>query len=386
MPDITRALLFGYHGKRNVGDDSICVSLIETLIKLVDSKKVAFYVYVKDNYIEENSAVLGSQIYYISSTVGLLKALAISKIVIVDGGDHLSDYGGLLKNLKVFMLFLGLAIATKLTFKTFLIINGGFRVTTSIGLAFLKITLSLATCVSVRDKYSHLLASRLVSKQLGKGFDTAVLFNYVKEAAAIVSIRPLKLDTSRQSIDISVTPVFANFFSKPEKDEALARAIAKSIGHLFNNVKNVDVFLLAFNTDSRVGDLGLIERIVQVLDPAFREHVKIVAYVGTVHDFLSRLSQLDFMVCCKYHSVLFSYLLEKPALVINYHPKNAALVHEVALPERCLLSLEDVIDGRLGLMLCELLKNPEEFRAELPIHEAKWRALSAIQRCVVHAF
>jgi polysaccharide pyruvyl transferase WcaK-like protein len=147
----------------------------------------------------------------------------------------------------------------------------------------------------------------------------------------------------------------------------------------------MDIYFLAFNTDSKVGDHGIIKKIVRMVSPAFRERVKIVAYVGTIFDFLSDLSKLSFIVCCKYHSVLFSYLLKKPMLVMNYHPKNAALVHEIALPSRCLLSLEDVFDGRLGLMLQELLKKPEEFTAQLPICEAKRRALSAMQQCVVHA-
>ncbi|MFB0562639.1 MAG: polysaccharide pyruvyl transferase family protein [Candidatus Lokiarchaeia archaeon] len=49
---------------------------------------------------------------------------------------------------------------------------------------------------------------------------------------------------------------------------------------------------------------------------------------------LSIFSQLDIIISCKYHSIIFSYLLSKPMLVINYYPKNAALLQEIMLTKK----------------------------------------------------
>jgi polysaccharide pyruvyl transferase WcaK-like protein len=368
-----KVFLLGYHGRRNIGDDAICVSLIETLGKLFNPETM-LYVYTKEGYIKQNfRKEKGLQIRFTSSLVSALKSLINSQVVIVDGGDHLHDYGHFLKRLKIFVAFFTLAILTKVFFKKLLIINGGFRATKGISLAFLKMILSLTCCVSVRDGDSFALVSKYACKQPQRGFDTAILLDY--KCQSIV-------DTHKKSVGFSIAPVFSNFFLKPEKDEALAKVIARDVNTLLHKAKNINLYFLAFNTDPKVGDLNIIRKITLMLDEEVLERIKLIAYSGDISDFLSKFSRLDVVVCCKYHSVIFSYLLGKPILVINYHPKNAALARKIGLSSRCLVSLEHVFAGKLGLMLPELVSSPEEFKTTLPVYEARRRALNGIQKCM----
>ncbi|MCR8501819.1 MAG: polysaccharide pyruvyl transferase family protein, partial [Candidatus Korarchaeota archaeon] len=120
-----------------------------------------------------------------------------------------------------------------------------------------------------------------------------------------------------------------------------------------------------------------------MLDAEALERVRLIVYNGDIYDFLLKFSNLDAVVCCKYHSVIFSYLLGKPMLVINYHPKNIALVREISLPDHCLITLDDIFAGKLAMMMIELINKPEEFKAKLPIYEAKRKAFNGIQRCIM---
>jgi len=370
-----KIFLFGYHGRRNIGDDVVCVSLVKTLEKLFKFRAL-LYVYTNEKYIIKNFVrENGSDIYFTSSFASNLKALMGSQTVIIGGGDYLDDYGHFLKRLQIFAQLFAFGILTKISAKKFLIINGGFRARTRIGLVFIKIILGFTYCVSTKDGDSLSLLLKYVNKRPEKGFDTAVLLDYSHSCQR-------RAETEIKNIGLSITPVFSNFFLKPYKDEALAKAIARTVENLVHNMKNVNFCFLALNTDVRVGDLKLIRKIMLMLDEEALRRVKLVAYNGNISDFISKCSQLDAIVCCKLHSIIFSYMLQKPMIVINYHPKNAGLAREIGLSSHCLVSLEDVFTGKLGSMISALVNTPEEFRDRLPISEARERAFNGVQKCM----
>jgi len=377
-----KVFLIGSFGERNIGDDAICLSFVETL-RNIHKSEILLYInakmeYFKQRFVREKNL----QIHVVSSFSEFLKAFLASEIIVVGGGDYISDYGNFLRKMKRFVKLFTLGILTRVFLKKFLMINNSFCVNTGAGLASLKIILNLASYVSTRDEYSYTLISKYVLKKVEKGFDTAVLLNYDWKKA---SKQLNEENITKKSIGISITPVFSNFFSKPEKDDALAIAIAEGINKLLSSIQNVDVYLLAFNSHPKEGDLMIIQKVMRRLNPLFKKRVKLIAYVGIISDFLSRFSQIDFMVCCKYHSIIFSYLLERPMLVINYHPKNAAIVNYVGLPKKALLSLREILYGKIYWALLELLDSPNQFRAKLPISEARRRALRSILNCLEHS-
>lgn len=371
-----KVFLFGYHGKGNIGDDAICISLIEALGKTL-KKNTIIYVYTKQAYLKENLNKENElQIYFVSSFISIFKAFMDSRVIIIDGGDHIHDYGIFLQTSKIFLVYFTIAILTKIFFKKLIIINNGFRAKSRIGLAFLKMILNITYCFSVRDNDSYTLISKYVLKQPKRGFDTAILLNSLSHYTG---------DIDSKNIGFSITPVFSNFFMNPEKDDTLAKIISRNINDFLYDMKNVNLHFLALNMDSTVGDLNIIRKIMELLDKEILGRVKLITYTGNISDFLSQFSKLDAIICCKYHSIIFSYLFDKPMVVIDYHPKNAALVREIDLTNKALLSLEDVFNGKLGLVLPELLKDPKEFRAKFPVYEAKRRAINGIQKCVVCA-
>lgn len=373
-------LLFGYHGRRNIGDDAICITLIETLERTPSFEGVKLYVYTKEPYLQRNLTIAYSRVDFVSSVFGLLIAFLNSNAIIIDGGDILNDYGAFKSTIRVFAFFSTFAFITKMTHKKFIIINGGFQAKNRFNFALLGMTLRLADCISVRDKSSYKVASRFVSNKIKLGFDTAVLFD-ISGNINYSSIYFSKKTRDKKIIGISVTPVYSNYLSNKQGDISFADAIAKDINSLLHKIDNINVHFMAFNTDPVVGDLEIINKIREKLDMHFQDRVKTIIYTGMISKFLIEILEMDYVVCCKYHSILFSYLFEKPMLVIGYHPKNAEMIHEIGLPEDSLISLDGVLNGEFGLKLMLLLENPERFSATLPLHTAKQRSRSSIQDC-----
>ena len=187
---------------------------------------------------------------------------------------------------------------------------------------------------------------------------------------------------SIRNIGLSITPVFRNSFFDAKKDEILAEVVAKDINEVLSKFKDINLYFVAFNTHSKVGDLNIIRKVISMIDAKHLGRIRLITNTGTISNFLSKFSHLDAIICCKYHSIILSYLFEKPMIVIGYHPKNAALVYEIGLPKRAYLSLEDVFQGKIRYRLLELLNYPDWFRAKLPVSEAKKRSLDGVLGCI----
>ena len=375
--------LIGSFGKRNIGDDLICLSLVETLKNMCKSE-ILLYISAKEQYFKQTLSSLTSEnikIRFVNSFVGLLKAFANSKFIVIGGGDYIGDYGHLLIRFRGYIKMMLLTFLTKLFFKKLLLINNGFWIVTRSGLAFLKIILNLTHRVSVRDRLSYNLIKSFTGRKLVKGFDTAVLLGswgrYFK-----CSSKNNVSNGSIRNIGLSITPVFYNSFLNAKKDEILAEVIAKDINEILSNIKNINLHFVAFNTHPKVGDLKIIRKVMSMIDTNHLGRIRLIANTGTISNFLSKFLHLDAMICCKYHSIILSYLFEKPMIVIGYHPKNEALVYEIGLSEKAYLSLEDVLQGRIRCRLLELLNYPDQFRAKLPVSEAKRRSFDGILSCI----
>lgn len=373
-----KIFIAGSIGRKNVGDDAICISLTK-LLKNMFNSNVSICIFAKDKrYFMQNFKKDDCEIRFVSSFIEIFKGFMDSKFVVIGGGDYIGDNGLFLHNLRTFWMFLSLGLLVKLSSKKLVMINSGFFVETGYGLAFLKLILKLTHCISVRDNRSKLLVSKYTQKRVVAGFDTVALLETEWKKNTVPCNNIIK------NIGFSITPAFLNNRLTPEEIEGLAKIIVRNITSVMMSVRTIKIHFLVLNTDSTVGELNLIHQIKQqlLLDVTFVNRVELIMYDGNLSDFLSQFSELDAIICCKYHSIIFSYLFEKPMIVLGYHPKNVALVDDIALPKRAFLSFDDIVDGKLRLVLLELLRNSEQFKAKLPVIVAKRKALNGVLECM----
>jgi polysaccharide pyruvyl transferase WcaK-like protein len=366
-------LIVGNIGSFNVGDDAILVAFLKWLSRQPD-KVTNIFVFSRNNYLVDNlNQDLKDKISLVKN-FDLLKAFLSSRYILICGGDYLDDFGALFTRIREFALLFSLSFATKLGLKNFLLLNNGIRANSHFGLSLERLILRFTKYVSVRDTASYELIKKYKSTVLG--FDTAVLFansmpNLVKNDRNFHRNQPIK-------VGVSITPFFKNFFSDPNKDIRLAKEMARSLARR----DDIDIYFLAFNTSKESGDEHLINTIIGFLSIKSKKNIKVINYKGNILEFLDSLSKMDFILCCKYHSVLFSYVLQKPMLVLKYHPKTLALAKEIGLSSKAIMTVDDVLEGRLNVNISELLNDSGSFKAILPLNEAQMSAINGLKDCL----
>lgn len=362
---LKKAFIFGYHGRLNFGDDVTCVTLIKTL-DCAFHGALHYYVYTSAEYLKNNIDKT-NHITFVSSLSGILCAILNSNFIIIDGGDHLNDYGCLRDSLKVFAAFALFALLSKLSFRKFFIINGGISAKKTINHLLLRFILVNSGGSSFRDRSSYKLAST-VSKKTLLGFDTAILFEDRKNVAF----------ASKNNIAFSITPMFNNYFRNKESDFFISKHIALDLNYILTVKRDLKITFLAVNSSHKSGDVALIKFIINNISPTLKHRINLLSYAGDVYSFARSFQQFDAIVCCKYHSIIFSYIYKKPMLIINYHPKNYQLFTELGLTGQSIVSINDICTKNFRQKFLNLLEQPDLFIPRLSINDARQRAHKGI--------
>jgi len=79
----------------------------------------------------------------------------------------------------------------------------------------------------------------------------------------------------------------------------------------------------------REGDLEAIEKIQQRLCVEHRENTKVLSYEGNTDVILTEMRKSEFLICCRFHSIVLSLLLEKPFYPISYGDKTTNLLSDL---------------------------------------------------------
>jgi len=94
-----------------------------------------------------------------------------------------------------------------------------------------------------------------------------------------------------------------------------------------------DVKLLLGDADTFVIDdlrAVLQERLAPNIAARVTDHP-----IGSIHELLSQLGATDLVVATRFHTVLMSLLLGKPAIAISFHHKCSSLMSDMGLSEYC---------------------------------------------------
>jgi polysaccharide pyruvyl transferase WcaK-like protein len=100
--------------------------------------------------------------------------------------------------------------------------------------------------------------------------------------------------------------------------------------------------------------------------------------VTGINEFLSQLSQVDCVVTCKFHGVVFAHLLNVPVLAISHHPKVTTLMADFELSEYCVDIRKFDVD-LLTSTFNRLVANMDDIKACVPRKVACYQRELALQ-------
>jgi len=91
-----------------------------------------------------------------------------------------------------------------------------------------------------------------------------------------------------------------------------------------------------------------------------------------IDEFFSQLSQVDCLVTCKFHGVVFGHLMNVPLMAIAHHPKVSTLMDDFELTEYCLDISKFDVDG-LTETFERLVANLNDLKVRTPRKVAFYR-------------
>jgi len=122
-------------------------------------------------------------------------------------------------------------------------------------------------------------------------------------------------------------------------------------------------------------DATAIEDLRRVLKEQHGVSVPPAGPSSTVDELLSRMSEMDYIVTCRFHGVVMAHILNKPVLAIAHHPKITHLMQAIGLGDFCVdirtfdpSCLSDSFAALVrdrGIVRQRMARKLDEYRAEV---------------------
>jgi len=348
--------VFGYFGWKNAGDDAIGAGLIKGINEL--KQNVKFYVPSKSEYFFENFK--GPKIEELDfSEIDILKGVLLSDKIMIAGGTHFHDEGNAgFHRLKIFILFsLLITFSRILKKRVYLIGHGIGPLNSGWSRTLSRYIFSLSSDISVRDK-----TSKDVVDSLGKNFSSNLAF----DSAVLLSnddyFQSAITKTDKNILGISLLPFFEIYMDDAKKDKKIVENIASTLNSILSEFDDIEINLFSFRGGNLHSDTPILEKLNKKLSS---ERVNIVEYKGNIKSFLKMMSKCDYFLCMRYHSAIFSYMLDIPSLIILYMEKCESLREYVSFPERVSISLRELTETDIYPKFKKLIEEPNSHRAKL---------------------
>ncbi|MFB6187195.1 MAG: polysaccharide pyruvyl transferase family protein [Halobacteriaceae archaeon] len=363
------ALVLGYFGFGNAGDDAIGVAIIQQLVKRSTLDRVVATTGPKPVFKR-------SDIQTISYSIGsIFTSIAKVDRVIMTGGTHFHTQGKFYDRLKVFSFYILTILWAKIwRTEVDLLAHGVGPLEGRFYRSLAKLVMLMVDNISVRDQQSLEIVKslgRTTSASPILGFDVAPLLNRFSSQSPLQSEN--EKDTSRADDDltlgISLTPAFAKYYDDPKKDDELVEEVADTIRKIAYDQHQINkVIIFVLHTGDFNDDISLSRDLVSELDELTTE---LRSYQNNPESFITAMDDVDRFIGMKYHSIVFSFLQEIPTLAISYHPKCQWFQEYVGYTSNATVSMQDVVDNGIQEEMEELVSAPGRFQPTMTIDEAQ---------------
>jgi polysaccharide pyruvyl transferase WcaK-like protein len=240
---------------------------------------------------------------------------------------------------------------------------------------FIKTALRLAEYVSFRDA-----KSRALIKAIGYAGQTTVVADNVY-ALQVPDVAPgTRRVESGDGLTVGISPMA---YRDPrrywQKDDEVYRRYISNLAAFCARLVRDRHRLRLFSSDIwfdllAIGDL---EKAIWTELGVDTTAMVTCEPVEDITDYMEQLSQVDCLVTCKFHGVVFAHLMNVPVLALPHHPKVSTLMHDFDMAEYCVNI--DTFDADVLMESFERLNsNRNEIKARLSWRVAQYpRALSA---------
>jgi len=247
--------------------------------------------------------------------------------LIVSGGGQLTERGGPWSF--PYALFVWSRMARAAGVK-FLILNvGAGPLNHPLSKFFVLRALRLASYVSFRDQESRDLATDLGFN--GKGY----IFPDNVYSLDVASSNTGTKRRNRAIVGIAPMPFpFSDLLKYPSNAQEIQSQLVDKIAAFTSSLVAQAYSIKLFGSDTKA-DPPVIEDLRRTL--LDRYNVSLPEYVplASLDELLSRMANMDYVVTCRFHGVVFAHLLNKPVLAIAHHPKVIHLMNDLGLSKYC---------------------------------------------------
>jgi polysaccharide pyruvyl transferase WcaK-like protein len=256
------------------------------------------------------------------------RALRSFDVLIVSGGGQLTERGGPWSF--PYALFTWSVLAKLVGVRLLFLNVGAGPLNHRLSRFFIPKALRRADYVSFRDKSSQALATEIGYS--GKSYVRPDNVYSLEVHSLEVSSLP-----QRQPPVVGIAPMpfpFSDLTKYPSNAAAIQQELNDKMAEFCALVSKKGYSLRLFASDLR-SDPGVIDDVRKILLERYEISTPEYVPIDSVEELLSEMSQMDYVVTCRFHGAVFAHLLNKPTLAIAHHPKVTHLMDDLGMSRFC---------------------------------------------------
>lgn len=347
-------LISGYYGFENTGDEAI----LEVLVANLKERYPNCHITVLSNRPQQTSKKLGVESVHRFNFMEIRAALKKCDLFISGGGGLLQDK----TSFRSFLYYAGLLQLAKFYGKPTAILASGIGPFKSWRARVIcRRVLENVDLIILRDHFSYKLAREIVPKHkhLFEAGDLGALLQPAedKKIEQIFEQESLQLN-QHPLIGISVRKIPLHALRR----EPLYRALAKGLDLIYEKQKAELLFFIFQYPD----DIDATLRVIHYLKSPY----KIIFKELSPKEILGLIKRLDLFIGMRLHSLIFSSIMDVPALGIAYDPKVSAFMQSLDLP---FLNLKELKGTKIQTLLENLWENSMAVKDKLRVKQERLR-------------
>ncbi len=358
--------IVGYFGMRNTGDDAMLYGLLTHMGKAFP--KATFNVIAARPIIIPESvankvsvSITSHPISYILKT---LREISRCNVMLNVLGTSLFAYKGNKRYVRTLAWHMITVLYARILSKAVYMVNIGIDpLPTWWSRIMTTVILKASHLITVRDMNSYYLARRLGvrANMLRLSFDLSALIPEVEQRYSRSTQDGINI------LGVSILPHYSIYEHDPTGDIHLLQEMAKALNRWLreNDSRRLKIFI--FRGLSKEDDCSIAHCLAHLIR---LPQVEVVPYNPDPNCTLAEVKKCDAFVSMKLHSAIFAYLAGLPQLVVAYLPKCLSFAKEIGMQEIAIISMKEIMQGKLFSMLNDLVNSSNFYMPSLTLKDS----------------